>query len=75
MPCAGYPMAKNLRAKIPEADELLVCDTNAAATKGFLDEAHGMRVRVAHSPREVGENSVSLTTFFVLSCDEPLFYR
>ena len=55
---AGYPMAKNLRAKIPTTDEVFVCDTNASATNSFLGETRGMRVQVAHSPREVAEKSV-----------------
>lgn len=69
-------MAKNLLRKIPEADQLFVCDTNAAATKRFLDEAQGIRVQVAQSPREVAEKSVSVTdTHPLLFDDEPLFYR
>jgi hypothetical protein len=35
----GYPMAKNLRAKIPETDTLIICDTNPDATKRFVEEA------------------------------------
>ncbi len=69
-------MAKNLRAKIPEKDELFVCDTNAAATKSFWNEAQGMLVEVVRTPREVAEKSVSGTgTCLLLSRDEQLFYR
>jgi hypothetical protein len=68
-------MASNLRAKTPEADGLFVCDTNAAATKSFLDETQSMRVQVARSPREVAEKSVSISTVLLLSRDEQLFYR
>ena len=55
-------MAKNLRAKIPKADELFICDTNPAATRSFLHDVQGMRVQVALSPREVAEKSVSVTS-------------
>lgn len=66
-------MAKNLRAKIPEADELFVCDTKASATESFLSEARGMRVQVARSPREVAEKSVCLDIArFLLSHDEQI---
>jgi 3-hydroxyisobutyrate/3-hydroxypropionate dehydrogenase len=74
-PTLGYPMAKNLRAKVPEADELCVCDTNPAVTENFLSEAKAMRVQVAQSPREVAEKSVSGTTSFKILQDELLFYR
>lgn len=69
-------MARSLRARIPDADELFVCDTNAAATRSFLDEAQGMRVQIAPSPREVAEKSVSVTgNLFLLLYDDQLFYR
>jgi hypothetical protein len=55
----GYPMAKNLRAKIPETDELLICDTNSAATDSFLKEMDSTRVKVTQNPRQVAEKSVS----------------
>jgi 3-hydroxyisobutyrate dehydrogenase-like beta-hydroxyacid dehydrogenase len=59
----GYPMAKNLRAKIPAEDTLFVHDVNTAATKKFLEE-HPQGVRVAANVREVAEKAVSATTFF-----------
>jgi hypothetical protein len=69
-------MARNLRARIPQTDELFVCDTNAAATKGFLDETQDLRVQIANSAREVAEKSVSCTgRFFLLLYDDQLFYR
>jgi hypothetical protein len=70
-------MARNLRARIPQADELLVCDTNATATKGFLDESQNLGVQIASSPRELAEKSVSMTgcLFLLLLDDDHLFYR
>ena len=56
-------MAKTLRAKIPESDEIFVCDTNAAATKAFRDETAGMLVQMAQCPREVAEKSVRSKKF------------
>ncbi|ETN41644.1 3-hydroxyisobutyrate dehydrogenase [Cyphellophora europaea CBS 101466] len=53
----GYPMAKNLRAKIPEDDTMTVFDVNAAALERFAKEAEPNNVTVAKAPREVVENS------------------
>ena len=53
----GYPMANNLRAKIPAEDTLFVHDVNTAATKKFLEE-HPQGVRVASNVREVAEKAV-----------------
>ena len=61
----GYPMAKNLRAKIPEGDTLLLHDRDTAATTKFVEEmitisaGRKLRVEVLTSPREVAERSVS----------------
>jgi len=52
-------MAKNLRAKIPEADTLTVFDVNQSSLEQFLKEAVPSKVVVAGSPREVVENAVS----------------
>jgi hypothetical protein len=56
----GYPMAKNLRAKIPVEDTLFVHDVNTAATKKFLEE-HPQGVQVTANVREVAEKAVSTT--------------
>jgi hypothetical protein len=67
---AGYPMARNLRAKIPAEDTLFVHDVNTAATKKFLEE-HPEGVRVADSVREVAEKAVSSHLIhFIRSYDE-----
>lgn len=64
-------MAKNLRAKIPAADTLIIRDVNEAATKRFVVEAQEAaqssgaganegRVEIAENAREVAEKSVSM---------------
>ncbi|OAL33812.1 hypothetical protein AYO20_06988 [Fonsecaea nubica] len=53
----GYPMAKNLRAKIPEGDTMTVFDVNTAALERFSQEATPTGVSVAKNPRELVENS------------------
>lgn len=66
----GYPMARNLRAKIPAEDTLFVHDVNTAATKQFLDE-HPQGVRVAENVREVAEKAVCCTiSVLPISYDE-----
>ncbi|PSN62119.1 hypothetical protein BS50DRAFT_577977 [Corynespora cassiicola Philippines] len=57
----GYPMAKNLRAKLPADDVLFVQDVNAAATKKFLEE-NPQGVRIAENPREVAEKAETIIT-------------
>jgi hypothetical protein len=68
----GYPMAKNLRAKIPETDTLIICDTNPKAMEKFVEEvgiatsstnAPGKRtgIHIAENPREVARKSVGLS--------------
>lgn len=60
-------MAKNLRAKIPAADTLVIRDVNEEATKRFVAEAKEAatgadenRVEIAQTAREVAEKSVSM---------------
>lgn len=53
----GFPMAKNLRAKIPAEDVLFIQDINKAATSKFLEE-NPSGVRIADSVREIAEKSV-----------------
>lgn len=63
-------MAKNLRAKIPATDTLVIRDVNEEATKRFVEEARETaksaggaddtyKVEVAGCAREVAEKSVS----------------
>ena len=51
-------MAKNLRAKIPASDTLVVADRDTTATARFAREI-GAGVEVVSSPRKVAEKSVS----------------
>ena len=73
-------MAKNLRAKIPEADTMTVFDVNAASLEKFSQEASPSGVIIAKSPREVAENAVSTSRMRIIwSCLLPyvmshLFY-
>ncbi|KAI8942439.1 hypothetical protein NX059_000509 [Plenodomus lindquistii] len=57
----GYPMAMNLRAKIPAEDTLWVHDVNTAATKEFL-KVNPKGVRVADSVRQLAENAETIVT-------------
>lgn len=53
----GYPMAKNLRAKMPKEDTLFIRDRNTEIMAKFVDEV-GNGVEVAKSAREVAEKAV-----------------
>jgi 3-hydroxyisobutyrate dehydrogenase len=56
-------MAKNLRAKIPASDTLIVHDVNEQAMRQFIDEAKTAStgpVEFTDSARTVAEKSVSL---------------
>ncbi|KAF2838955.1 hypothetical protein M501DRAFT_935225 [Patellaria atrata CBS 101060] len=57
----GYPMAKNLRAKIPAEDTLVVYDINGQATSDLVKEA-GEGVIVAGTAREVAERADTVIT-------------
>lgn len=53
-------MAKNLRAKIPMEDTLIVYDVNPQATKSLMSEApEGQVVAIAETVRELAEKAVS----------------
>lgn len=54
----GYPMAKNLRAKIPEGDSLTIFDVNSSMVEKFVKEVEPAKVNVAKGPREVAEKAV-----------------
>lgn len=66
----GYHMAKNLRAKIPAADTLVIRDVNEETAARFVEEARKeaqsngagedtAKVLIAQDAREVAEQSVS----------------
>ena len=52
-------MAKNLRAKIPEGDSMIVFDVNSSSVEKFVKEAEPSKVEVAKGPRDVAQNAVS----------------
>ena len=54
--CTGYPMARNLRAKIAESDTMIIHDVNPAVTKKLAEEVGN--VSIAQNVREVAEKSV-----------------
>lgn len=58
-------MAKNLRAKIPASDVLIVYDRNTEATAKFVQEI-GAGIEVANSPRGVAERSVRVCSIPVV---------
>lgn len=61
----GYPMARNLRLKLPADLELSIFDVNKDATKKFVDElgASSRDVVVSDSPEDVAANCVSPRPF------------
>lgn len=71
-------MAKNLRARISDADRLVIYDRNQEATTRFVAEAghsssnvetprRTTNIQVANTVREVAENSVSVPFFYLRS--------
>ncbi|EXJ82706.1 hypothetical protein A1O3_06520 [Capronia epimyces CBS 606.96] len=52
----GFPMALNLRAKMPAASTLIVCDVYKPRVEDFLVQSRSLGpVEVASSPKEVAE--------------------
>ncbi|RMD43800.1 hypothetical protein DV735_g1362, partial [Chaetothyriales sp. CBS 134920] len=58
----GYPMARNLRAKLPSGDSLTVFDVNEERLQQFARETAPAEVRFAKGPREVVESSDNIIT-------------
>ncbi|SMY27806.1 unnamed protein product [Zymoseptoria tritici ST99CH_1A5] len=56
----GYPMAQNLRAKIPASDTMFVHDVNASIVEQFASEHKN--VTAAKDVREVSENATTIIT-------------
>lgn len=57
----GFPMALNLRAKMPPTSKLVVCDVNKAHVEDFLVQSLSLGpVEVASSPKEVAKCCVSI---------------
>ncbi|KAK6356543.1 hypothetical protein TWF718_000898 [Orbilia javanica] len=62
----GYPMARNLRAKIPATDSITIYDINESATSQFVEEASstgpGAGVTIAKSLQDVSRASDTVIT-------------
>jgi len=61
----GYPMAKNLRAKIPHSDTLVIYDVNGSATQRFAEEVgvtESKTIEIAKGVREVAEKAETIIT-------------
>ncbi|KAL9128681.1 MAG: hypothetical protein Q9217_002674 [Psora testacea] len=69
----GYPMAKNLQAKLPPTDTLVIYDKNTETTSQFVQEVgvaastaaveeKGVNVEIASSVRNVAEKSEVIIT-------------
>lgn len=56
----GFPMATNLRNKIPESDTMMIHDVNPAVTEKFKKEIGNCEI--AQSVREIAEKTVRTTT-------------
>ena len=53
----GFGMAQNIRAKVPKASKLVICDTNKARVYEFFATVK-WNLEAAASPREVAEKAV-----------------
>ncbi|KAK2687235.1 hypothetical protein QWA68_014267 [Fusarium oxysporum] len=68
----GYPMAINLRKKMPKSYKLIIHDVNSSAMNRFAEQVHAMRDRnaadypyrfdIADNARQVAEKSTVLIT-------------
>ena len=61
----GYPMAQNLRAKLPSTDKLIIHDVNEEVTASFVKEQPN--TEIAKNVREVAEKSVRISYYTFLS--------
>ncbi len=65
----GYNMARNLQAKLPSSDTLLVYDINADSVERFANDtkalSSGAKVQTAANAREAAEDSVSLKKYLI----------
>ena len=59
----GFPMAQQLRAKMPPQAKLIICEVVEAQVEKFLAETDPQGgIGVAASPREVAEEAASHST-------------
>jgi 3-hydroxyisobutyrate/3-hydroxypropionate dehydrogenase len=54
----GYPMAKNLRSKIPASSKLIVCEVVKQVRDQFVETTEG-EISTAENPQEVATQAVS----------------
>jgi 3-hydroxyisobutyrate dehydrogenase len=50
----GWPMAQNLRKKLPKSCILIICELNKPRRDKFAAETEGL-IKAAESPKEVAE--------------------
>jgi len=56
----GYPMAMNIRQKMPSSSKLYIFDVSKAALERFVSEYSSMgEIIIASSSKEVVDNAVS----------------
>lgn len=57
----GFPMALNVRAKMPSGSKLVVCDVDHSQVERFLRQSKSLGpVEAASCPKEVAEQCVSV---------------
>lgn len=55
----GFPMAQNLRRKMPKESKLLICEVNQSQIDQFLDETQPReQIEVISTPKEIAEKAV-----------------
>ena len=62
--CLGFPMANNLRAKMPEEDLLVVHDIDQDVVKKFVDGSGEKRVEMESDVKALAERCVRPFIFF-----------
>ena len=60
----GYPMAKQLRAKIPASSKLIVCDVVEEQVNKFLNE-FGDNVTSVKDPIQIAKIAVAFTSILM----------
>ncbi|KAF9010713.1 NAD binding domain of 6-phosphogluconate dehydrogenase-domain-containing protein [Cyathus striatus] len=58
----GFPMAANLRKKLPSGSKLLIYDVNQAVLHNFLHESTGADVEIASCAKEVVDKTECILT-------------
>lgn len=59
----GFPMAQNLRRRIPSSSKLVICEINQSAIDKFLSQAERRsNISIASTPKEVAEQCDIIVT-------------